>query len=300
MPRVSQAVSQQAADRSEILERQRRLPKVKSHRASPYGGEARGNEPGYLIIAVDIEDEPECLRELPGMGPEQAGREQGSHIVGAAPRDRTSWLVNRLEVEPVRDSSLEIDHHVLRHGVAMGESEEMHLAEGSHRQLDGPLPRHGLELLILQHARQRLPSQARQAEDATGIDPNRGPPQAQMKRALPLLPGTLGKGEHARVQDPRQRTTEPDQERCVEEANLSHPFVAVPARGAGGRVPRGTEHSSKSEAQKEEGPLRRLRESPQSPESRQAIPTTISSVPTTCTRRTCSPRKATLATRMST
>ena len=41
------------------------------------------------------------------------------------------------EVEPVGDSRLEVDHHVLSHRVTVGKSESMELGERDDRQFDG-------------------------------------------------------------------------------------------------------------------------------------------------------------------
>ena len=81
--------------------------------------------------------------------------------------------MNGLEVEPVGGSGLEVDQHVLGHGVSVGESQAMELGKCDDRQFDGPLPDRLLQLRILQQGRQRLSSEARQHEHAVGIDPNR-------------------------------------------------------------------------------------------------------------------------------
>ncbi len=58
--------------------------------------------------------------------------------------------MNGLEVEPVGNSGLEIDQHVLGHGVPVGKSQVMELGEGGDCQFDGPLPDRRLQLRILQ------------------------------------------------------------------------------------------------------------------------------------------------------
>jgi hypothetical protein len=47
--------------------------------------------------------------------------------------------MNGLEVEPVGDAGLEIDDHVVGHGVAVGKSQAMELGEGDDRAFDRPL-----------------------------------------------------------------------------------------------------------------------------------------------------------------
>ena len=102
--------------------------------------------------------------------------------------------MNGLEVEPVGDAGLEVDQHVLGHGVAVGESQAMELGEGDDRPFDGPLPDRLLQLRILQQRRQRLSSEARQDEHPVGIDPNRSAAEAPVDPALPLLPIPLRAG----------------------------------------------------------------------------------------------------------
>ena len=173
--------------------------------------------------------------------------------------------MNGLEVEPVGDSGLEVDQHVLGHGVPVGESQVMELGEGDDRPFDGPLPDRLLQLRILQQGRQRLSSEARQDEHAVGIDPNRSTAEAPVDPALPLLPIPLGEDPHAGIQDPDQRTTHPDQERRVEQAVLSHLSVAVLVDDPSLRVPRGSEQPPQSQAQDKVGTLRQLPHGPSIP-----------------------------------
>ena len=83
--------------------------------------------------------------------------------------------MNGLKVEPVGDLGLEVDQHVLGHGVPVGKSQVMELGEGDDRPFDGPLPDRLLQLRVLQQGRQRLSSEARQDERPVGIDPNPRP-----------------------------------------------------------------------------------------------------------------------------
>jgi hypothetical protein len=97
-----------------------------------------------------------------------------------------------LEVEPVRGSCLEVDHHVLGHGVPVRESEGVELRERDDRQLDGSRPGRLVERGILEQRRQRLSRKVRQNERPIGIDANRASTQLSIEQALPLLPVSLG------------------------------------------------------------------------------------------------------------
>ena len=125
-----------------------------------YRGEARGQNAGDFFVRVDIQDELERLGELLGDGSDQARDEQCSHVVGTSPGHWATRVMNGLEVEPVGDSGLEVDQHVLGHGVPVGESEAMELGERDDRPFDGPLPDRLLQRRILQQGRQRLSSEA--------------------------------------------------------------------------------------------------------------------------------------------
>src|SRR5688572_19254989 len=146
--------------------------------------------------------------------------------------------MNRLEVEPAGDSSLEVDHHVLRHGVSVGKTTAMELDERDDCQFDDPLSYRLLEVCILQQGRQRLSSEAGQDEHSVDIDTDRTTAEVLVYPALPLHPLPLREDSHAGIQDPEERTTHPDQERRVEQAVLSHltpvlvddPNLRVPPR----------------------------------------------------------------------
>ena len=122
--------------------------------------------------------------------------------------------MNGLEVEPARDSGLEVDEHVLGHGVAVRQSEPMECGEADDRQFDGPfcdrLPQ--LRSAILQQARQRLSRKPRQDECPVGFNPNRSAVEGAVDTPLPLLPIPLREDPHAGIQNPDQRITQPDQE----------------------------------------------------------------------------------------
>ena len=181
-------------------------------------GEAHGQKAGDGFVRVDIQDELEGLGELLGDGSDQAGDEQCSHVVGTPPGHRATRFMNGLEVEPAGDSSLEIDHHVLGHGVAVGESEAMELGEGDDRPFDRPLPDRLLRApdppatspASLQRGKAGPASRRRRSESKhrTGSD----------RSALPLLPIALGQDPHPGIEEPDQRITQPDQERRVEQA----------------------------------------------------------------------------------
>ena len=241
LPRGFGPLSQQAGDLPETLKGQRRLCEMESERALPYRGEARGQNVGDFQVRVDIEDELDGRGALFRNRADQAGHEQCSHIVGTPPRHWAGRVMHGLEVEPVRDSGLEVDQHVLRHGVPVSESQVMELGKGDDRSVDRPLSDRLLQLRILQQGRQRLSSDERQDEHAVGIDPDRRTAEAPIDQALPLLPLPLREDPHAGIQDPEERITHPDQERRVERAKLSHAKVAVLADDLGLRVPRGSE-----------------------------------------------------------
>ena len=148
-----------------------------------------------------------------------------------------------LEVEPLGDADLEVDHHVLCHGVPVGKSSGVEVGEGDDRQLDGLLPYRLFQLRILEQGRQRFSSEAGQDERTVGVDTNRSTVEALVDLALPLLPLPLGQDPHARIQDPNEWTTHPDQERCVERAMLSHLKLAVRVDDPNLRVPSGAEQT---------------------------------------------------------
>src|ERR1041385_7874626 len=124
--RFAEAITQQAGDLPEIPKGQRRLAEVESERAPQDRGEARAQEPGYSLVRVDLQDEPEGLGELPGDRSDQAGDEQRPHVVGAAPGHRPTRVMNGLEVVPLGTPfrelvrvDLEADPEVLGDGVAV-------------------------------------------------------------------------------------------------------------------------------------------------------------------------------------
>ena len=144
-----------------------------------------------------------------------------------------------LEVEPVCDAGLEVDHDVFSHGVAVGKSPGVEIGEGNDRQLDGRLPNRLVQVRILQHGCQRLAGETRQDERSVILDANRSTAEAQAEVALPFLPIPLGENLHAGIEKPNELTAEPDEQRCVEQAVLSHVKVAVPGDDPGLRVPSG-------------------------------------------------------------
>jgi hypothetical protein len=247
----AKAVSQQLGDLLETLKGQPGLGQVEGERAPQYRGEARGQNAGYSFIRVDIQDELEGLGTLLGDDSNQAGDEQCSHIVGTSPSHRATRMVNGLEVEPVGDSGLEVDHHVLGHGICVGESQVMELGERGDCKFDRPLPIRLFQLRIIQQRRQRLSSEARQDERSVGIDPNRSTVEAPVDPALPLLPISLGENPYAGIQDPDQLTTQPDEERRVEQAVLSHLKLTILVDNPSLRVPPGSEQPPQSQAQNE-------------------------------------------------
>jgi hypothetical protein len=80
--------------------------------------------------------------------------------------------------------------------------------------------------------------------------------EAPVDQPLPLLPIRLGQDPHAGIQEPDQRTTDPDQERRVEAAILSHLKLAVPVNDPGFRIPAGPEQPPQSQAQQKVGARR--------------------------------------------
>ena len=133
----AEARSQKAGNLPETLKGQPRLGEVEAERAPQYRGEARGQKPGDSFVRVDIQDELEGRGELLGDGSDQAGDGQCSHVVGTSPGHRATQIMNGLEVEPVGDLGLEVDQHVLGHGVPVGKSQVMELGEGDDRPFDG-------------------------------------------------------------------------------------------------------------------------------------------------------------------
>jgi hypothetical protein len=72
--------------------------------------------------------------------------------------------MNRFEVEPLRDSRVEIDHDILRHRIAVSESELMEFDERADCQFDRTLPRSLIDLRILEQFRERFSCEERQNE----------------------------------------------------------------------------------------------------------------------------------------
>ena len=181
----------------------------------------------YSFVCVDIQDELEGLGALLGDGSEQTRGEQRSHVVGTAPGHRATRIMNGLEVEPVGDSGLEVDHHVLGHGVAVGESSAWNSARATTASSMALFRTDSSSSGSSSNVASVSPAQARQDERPVGIDPNRSAVEAPVDLALPLLPIPLREDPHAGIQDPDQRTAQPDQERRVEQAVLSHLKLAV-------------------------------------------------------------------------
>src|SRR5688500_19504698 len=96
--------------------------------------------------------------------------------------------MNRLEVEPVRRAGLELNEHVLRHGVTMGKSQTMELGQSDDRKFDRSHASRVVEPRILEQHRQRLSPEERQNKRSLCIDPNRCATEGQVDLALPLLP----------------------------------------------------------------------------------------------------------------
>src|SRR5262245_45177392 len=117
-----------------------RLSQMKGKSAPPSRGEARGQQPGYSPVSVGTKNDLECLR-LPRALSNQTRGEQRSQIIGTAPQNGAAHSVNGLEIEPVRDASLEIDQNILRHGIAVSESCLMKLRECADCKFDRPLLR---------------------------------------------------------------------------------------------------------------------------------------------------------------
>ena len=67
---------------------------------------------------------------------DQAGNEQGLHVVGTSPTHCATRFMDGFEVEPVGDSRLEVDHHVSAIA-SPWVSESMELGERDDRQFDG-------------------------------------------------------------------------------------------------------------------------------------------------------------------
>jgi hypothetical protein len=72
--------------------------------------------------------------------------------------------MNRFEIEPLRDSRVEIDHDILRHRIAVSESGLMEFDERADCQFDRTLPRSLIELRILEQFRERFSCEERQNE----------------------------------------------------------------------------------------------------------------------------------------
>src|SRR5688500_16816787 len=110
---------QQACDLSIAIEGQPGLPKVKGERPLQNGVEAGGEKSSHLSVRIDIEDELKRVGPLGAGGADKRCGEQCTYVVGAAPGQRATRIMNGLEVEPVRDAGVEVDHDVLGHGVAV-------------------------------------------------------------------------------------------------------------------------------------------------------------------------------------
>mgnify|MGYP006144898875 CR=1 FL=1 len=95
-------------------------------RAYRHGGDATPD------LGGDEQDLTDAVVHLVG-GDDALALPERPHVVGAAPVHRATRIMHGLDVEPVGDAGLEVDHHVLGHRVAVGEAEAMELRDGGKR-----------------------------------------------------------------------------------------------------------------------------------------------------------------------
>src|SRR5687768_15179529 len=118
-----------------------------------------------------------------------------------------------------------------------------------------------------------------QDERPVSIATNRCFVEVAVHQSLALLPIVLGEDSYAAIEDPHQRTAQPDQERRVKQTLLTHLILIVLVDDSNLGVPAGSEQPPKSEANAKIGARGKLLHRPQSPYNKQAIPMTIRTVP---------------------